>query len=172
MTHSQAVGPEEPVTLLLLKSRSHTFLAWLLAGPLTPVFWLWMLEIFRVSPGVQQPEPTLIVFVGRWMFIGLPSTIAVSIGLLLYVRLKRKEKDKVYLAAFRAALITLVLVLACLSVALAILESQEGRNPVFAILSVLGIGGFIGSIAAIPMALVSFGVIRLIALRPEVLPRS
>lgn len=172
MVDSQTVDPQRPATLLLLKSPAHTFLAWLVAGPLTPAYWLWMLDLFSVTPGVQQPEPTLIVFAGRWMFTGLPSTIAVSIGLLLYVRLKRKEKDQVYLAAFRAALITLALVLVCLSVALAIFESHEGRNPVFAILSVLGIGGFIGSIAAIPMALVSFGVIRLIALRPEVLPRS
>ena len=172
MVQPDAMLPDNKVTLLRLRSRRRIWIAWLLAGPFTPVFWLWVLNLFRFEPGVLPSEPTLLVFAGSWLFTGFPSMVGVSLGFVLYKRLKLKDEGNVYLVAISAALITAALFVFVLSVGIAIFEAKAGRDPVFSIFFTLGVGSLLGSIAAVPMAVASFAVIRTVALTEEIVASS
>lgn len=172
MVQPDTMLPEMKVTLLRLRSRRRIWIAWLLAGPLTPVFWLWVLNLFRFEPGVFSPEPTLLLLAVWWLFTGLPSMIGVSLGFVFYNRLKLRDEGNVYLVAISAAFVTAALFVVLLSIGLAIFEAKAGRDPVFSFFFTLGIGSVLGGIAAMTMAAASFAVIRIVALEEEAIASS
>ena len=114
----------------------------------------------------------MLVFAGSWLFTGFPSMVGVSLGFALYKRLNLKDEGNVYLVAISAALITAALFVFVLSVGIAIFEAKAGRDPVFSIFFTLGVGSLLGSIAAVPMAVASFAVIRTVALTEEIVASS
>jgi hypothetical protein len=163
LAQPDAILPDNKVTLLHLRSRQRIWIAWLFAGPLTPVFWLWVLNLFRFEPGVVPPEPTPLLFAAWWLFTGLPSMIGVSIGYILYARLNLKDKGNVYLVAISSGLITLALFAVVIGAGLAMMQpsAEEGAGA-----AVFGAGAalFMGFVPASIMVLASYAVIRVIAL--------
>jgi hypothetical protein len=163
MVQPDAMLPDKKVTLLRLRSRRRIWIAWLLAGPLTPVFWLWVLNLFRFEHGVLPPEPTILLIAGWWLFTGLPSMIGVSIGYILYARLNLKDKGNVYLVAISSGLITLALFAVTTGAGLAMMQPTAEEGAGAAVFGVVG-ALFIGFVPASTMVLASYVVIRTIAL--------
>ncbi|WP_084420022.1 hypothetical protein [Henriciella litoralis] len=150
---------DDPENLLLFRSPRLVLLAWLLAGPLTPAFWLWLL----IDGRPHLAELPLMLFV-----TAVPTTIGVSLALLIYTKFRIKSDINVFLAGLAAFTLTPVVLLLGLAGFDLIRQVSTG----FDALNFLGLAGTLVSkflpiayVMGLPLALMSYSIIRVIALK-------
>ena len=150
-----------PETQYVLRSNRRVVLGWLFAGPLTPAFWIWLLNIWSEGRNSIVAEPIAWLGVAiLWMITGLPSTVAVSIGFWLYSRLDSKSNGNLIGITASSAAITM-------GVAIIAAIITMGVEDFYGAFVVFQIGLFLGSIAALVMATMSFGILHLVAIKPQ-----
>ena len=138
---------------LEFRSPALAAVAWVLAGPLTPAFWIWLAIDPQLYENVSQVSWRVYGWV--WMLTGLPSAAAVSLGYARFARLNSKTSDNVSLIVFGTA--TLVwLATVVMSV---VVIGLSGASAISGLLSA-------GALAALIMAILSYWTVRLIALKP------
>lgn len=150
-----------PEAQYVLRSTQRVISGWLLAGPLTPAFWIWLLNIWSESRSSIYTEPISWHGIAiAWLFTGLPSAVAVSIGFWLYSRLDSKSNGNLIGIAASSAAITL-------GIAIVVATIAMGVEDLYGAFFVFQVGLFIGSIAALIMAAMSFGILHLLAIKPQ-----
>ena len=143
---------------LQIRSARHAIFAWLTAGPLTPAFWIWLVYTLLHSPKFSTELSDWAGFGLLWLFTGLPSMIALSLGFALYGQLSIKTEANVSLVVLLASALTWV-------GATLFMIALYGSNDLYALGVILQIAISFGAIAALIMAVLSYALVRLIALK-------
>ncbi|MEM5518436.1 hypothetical protein WNY37_15880 [Henriciella sp. AS95] len=138
------------------RSAPFAVIAWIMAGPLTPIYSVWILWLSK-EYGFSSPEDWEYVR-SFWYITGLPSTIAVSLGYFLFLQLQTKTQRKTAQIVIVSAIVVWLGTIACV-----LFQTSPDasfffeQGLVFAFLSVVPAGW---------MTFVSWTVVRAVGLSP------